>query len=275
MSWWRRAGLLPVLAASSALLSASPTAASTALPPPHVWLVADQPLGQLLQSPGAAGRLRAARTYDLLAPGAPSRAGVGSPTAVFTSAAALAASVAAGRLPAQVRTVLYDPERWAFTPRAEQVAPFAAVRQAAAAAHAHGLQLIVSPALDLMGVAGPGGGPYWRGYLAAGLAAGVALAGADVVEVQAQSLEANPAAYAALVTAAAAQARAARPGVLVLAGLSTGPTGVRVVPRTLPDAVRAVSGVVDGFWLNVPGPGAKCPRCSAPSIALALTAFQP
>jgi hypothetical protein len=35
-------------------------------------------------------------------------------------------------------------------------------------------------------------------------------------------------------------------------------------------AIRAVRPVIDGFWLNIPGPGPRCPTCNPirPDIAV-------
>jgi len=85
---------------------------------------------------------------------------------------------------------------------------------------------------------------------------------ADIVEVQAQSLERSPAAYAAFAREAAGQARSARPGVTVLAGLSTNPPGSVVGSQQLAAAIRASWPGVDGYWLNIPVPGPRCPGCN-------------
>ena len=75
---------------------------------------------------------------------------------------------------------------------------------------------------------------------------------ADVIEVQAQSLERSAATYAAFVREAAGQARAANPGVSVLAGLSTNPPGPVVTSQQLAAAMQASHSSVDGYWLNIP-----------------------
>ena len=61
--------------------------------------------------------------------------------------------------------LLYDPEAWSFTPRAEQPDPASAAQRARDIAHAHGLSLIVAPALNLTTlrpdpVSGPGGSSF-------------------------------------------------------------------------------------------------------------------
>jgi hypothetical protein len=170
--------------------------------------------------------------------------------------------------------VLYDPEAWSFTPAAEQRDPVAAATRAAQAAHTRGLRLLVAPALNLTTVLGAGGSaPRWRQFLGLRLAARMAQV-ADVVELQAQSLERDTAAYTSFVRAAAAQARAARPGVTVLAGLSSNPPGAPVTSQHLADVIAASRSLVDGYWLNIPGQGPRCPTCGPPAPGVARQALQ-
>src|SRR5579859_328076 len=112
-------------------------------------------------------------------------------------------------------------------------------------------------------MAAPSKGPRWSRFLDLGIAAAVASA-ADVIELQAQSLERDAALYSSFVRAAADQARAANPHVHVLAGLSTNPPGDPVISWQLIEAVRATRTIVDGYWLNIPGRGPRCPTCNPP-----------
>ena len=97
---------------------------------------------------------------------------------------------------------------------------------------------------------------------------------ADVVEIQAQGAEANPARFRQFVDAEAQQARTANPNVLVLAGISTNPDGRRVSAQQLLAAVQAVRPVVSGFWLNIPAGGKYCPRCGEPHPEVAMRLLQ-
>jgi hypothetical protein len=97
---------------------------------------------------------------------------------------------------------------------------------------------------------------------------------ADVVELQAQSLERDPGTYTSFLRAAAAQARAASPGVTVLAGLSTNPPGAAVAARQLTAAIQGTRGLVDGYWMNIPGQGSQCPGCNSPRPDLARAALR-
>jgi hypothetical protein len=191
----------------------------------------------------------------------------------FSSVSELTQAVTGDQLSAGTRAVLYDPEAWSFTPAREQRDPARAARQAMDIAHAHGLKLIVAPALNLTTVRPGPAGPRWRQFLNLGLAGALARA-CDVIELQAQSLERDTGTYAAFVRAAAAQARRANPRVTVLAGLSTNPPGAEVNSQQLTAAIRATSGLVGGYWLNIPGRGPRCPTCNAPRPQVGLQALQ-
>jgi hypothetical protein len=267
------------LAACSAApaTSVSPSTSSTAglsalLGHGHpAWLLSRSVLAQMVADPAAVSELSGKLVYELLKPGQPPLPGVvAEPVVTFASAAVLENAISAGQLPPGIFGVLYDPEAWAFTPVAEQQNPVQAATAAAAVAHAHGIRLIVAPALDLTTVLAPGDtGPDWRQFLELDLVGRLAKV-ADVVELQAQSLEQDTRVYAAFVRAAAAQASAARPGIDLLAGLSTNPPGVPIGAQQLMAAVWATRSVVDGYWLNVPVPGAQCPTCNAARPAIAV-----
>jgi hypothetical protein len=227
------------------------------------WLLTRQALAQVVANDVVAAGLSRLRVYELLQPGQQPASLAGAlPAVTFASAAALATAVGQQALPAGTQAVVYDPEAWEFTPPEEQHDPVAATATAARAAHAHGLQLIAAPALNLTTVLAPGGlGSRQQLFLQLGLAGGVARH-ADVIEIQAQSLERDAGGYASFVAAAAAQARAANPAVGVLAGVSTNPPGQPVDSSQLIAAIGASRPDVDGFWLNIPGAGPRCPTCN-------------
>lgn len=235
------------------------------------WLLARSALAQLLADPAARDELRRSRVYEILQPGQHALAGVTvEPVVTFASATALQDAISSGQLAAGTYGVLYDPEAWSFTPATEQRDPVRAATQAAAAAHAHGLRFFVAPALNLSAVLNPGDRtPRWRQFLALNLAGQLARV-ADFVELQAQSLERDTAAYASFVRTATSQAIAANPRISVLAGLSTNPPGAPVDSQHLTAAIHATRSTVTGYWLNVPGQGARCPTCnpSRPDIAI-------
>jgi hypothetical protein len=238
--------------------------------PVPAWLLTRRALAQVTADETVAARLARTRVYELIQAGQSPLARAGAlPAVTFASAAALAGAVRRG-LPPHTQAVLYDPEAWSFTPVTEQRDPVGAAALAARAARAAGLQLIVAPALNLTTVLAPGSKvPRSDLFLELGLPGKLARH-ADVLELQAQSLERDSGGYAAFVTAAAAQARAARPELGVLAGVSTNPPGAQVDASQVVAAIRAVRPVIDGFWLNVPGPGPRCPTCNPirPDIAV-------
>lgn len=239
------------------------------------WLVTRLALSQLISDASVRSRLDGSRILEILSPGQRMLAGVSAePVVTFSSAAALETAVRGGQIAAGTYGVLYDPEVWSFTPTAEQRDPVAAATQAAQLAHAHGLRFLVAPALNLTTVLDPGSSkPRWQRFLELRLTARMA-AVADVVEIQAQSLERDTATYTSFVQAAAAQARAAKNGVTVLAGLSTNPPGAPVTSQHLSDVIQATRAEVDGYWLNIPGAGPRCPTCNTPQPDVARQALQ-
>jgi hypothetical protein len=235
---------------------------------PLIWLLTRWALAQVAAAPAVAGRLRGARVCQLLGAGQDPLPGLGAvPVLTAGSVARLQDAITSDQLPNGTHAMLYDPEAWTFTPAAEQREPALATARAAALAHRHGLLLFVAPALSLTNVLAPGKVPRWRCFLDLGLAAALAR-DADLIELQAQSLERDTATYAEFVRAAAEQARAANPRVSVLAGLSTNPPGAPVSGRQLAAAVQATRGLVDGYWLNIPRPGKHCPTCNPPQPRL-------
>jgi hypothetical protein len=267
-------GLTAVLACllagcASQAPSPRPTPAGTESPGRRPsWMLTRAALASVLSDPAARSRLAGGPVYEILQAGQAPLGAVGAvPVVTFPSVSELARALSSGGLPTGTRAVLYDPEAWPFTPRAEQRDPAQAAGQALRLAHAHGLRLFVAPALNLTTLR-PSSGPRWQQFLHLGLAGAMAKV-ADVIELQAQSLERDTSSYAAFVHAAARQARAANPRVTVLAGLSTNPPGAEVTSQQLTAAIRATSGVVSGYWLNIPGRGPRCPTCNAPRPDLA------
>ena len=239
------------------------------------WLLTRSALSQLVANQAVRDDLRRSQVYELLQPGQkPLRSVTADLVVVFPSATALENAVTDGQLPAATYGVLYDPEAWPFTPAVEQRDPVRAATQAAAVAHAHGLRFIVTPALNLTSVLNPGHPePRWRQFLGLDLVGRLARV-ADAIELQAQSLERDTGTYTAFVQTAARQASSANHGISVLAGLSTNPPGAPVDSRHLTDAIEATRSMIDGYWLNIPGRGPRCPTCNAPRPDIAIQTLQ-
>jgi hypothetical protein len=193
------------------------------------------------------------------------------PTATFPSYAALKIALEENKVPAETKAIIYDNESWSFTPKEEQLDLARYEKLSAETAHQHGLQLIATPAADLVPVLNPQveRGKRYDEYLRLGIATKAARF-SDVYEIQAQGSLDNPDLYIRFVKSAAAQARAANPKVAVIAGLSTNPSGKKVTADQLFHAVEATRGDVDGYWLNIPGGGAYCPKCGEPQPQVAV-----
>ena len=174
-------------------------------------------------------------------------------TASWASAAKFAEDVrqADGTL-AGVDAVLYDPEAWASTPLEEQRDPASAMERFAELGHHLGYDVIITPGLQLTDVDGAlcqktdqeSDVQAFTRCDIAGDAAHVA----DIVEIQAQSLQARPEDYRAFVRSAANQARQANPDVQVIAGFALRS------PEEVQDAERSwasVRGVADGHYLSM------------------------
>ena len=180
----------------------------------------------------------------------------------FTSERAIERAFATGAIDSHVRAILYDNEAWSFTPLEEQRDSAGYTRKAASVVHAHGLQLIAAPSVNLLRTLDPGyTGKKFQRFLELGVLGGAAKS-ADVVVIQAQGAETALPLYSGFVRDGAGQARAANPHVLVLAGVSTNPSGQAVTADQVLAAIEQTKGAVDGYWMNVPSPGAYCPGCT-------------
>ena len=179
--------------------------------------------------------------------------GSATPALAWASASRFEVAVAQGRVPADVHTVMYDPEGWSATPIWERRHPDAAMGLFSETAREAGYRVVLTPHPSLVEVAGAtctrrSVESVAAAFLRCRIMARAASLG-DVVEIQAQYLESDPVAYRALVVAAADQARAANAEVVVLAGLST---RFAADAQVLLNAWDAVNDVVDGHYMAVP-----------------------
>jgi hypothetical protein len=180
----------------------------------------------------------------------------GQEVADFRSYAQFSAMIRQGTIPPGVHWVLYDNERWSLTPAGEQADPVRYEQLFAELAHQHGYKVILAPAQDLVLVNDRNGfqdgSTPWQSYLSMGLATTSARYG-DIYEIQAQryemSMYRSQHDYANFVAAAAAQARAANPDIVVYAGLST--QRVSGAGQLFEDYL-ATRDLVEGYWLNIP-----------------------
>jgi hypothetical protein len=192
------------------------------------------------------------------------------PFASFTGFLAIKSALKVGTLAHDAEGIIYDNENWQFTPVEEQQNPAHYEKLAADLVHAHGLLFLTAPGVDLVTVLAPENRttPY-DAYLRLGIAADAARY-ADVVDIQAQGSERDTTFYANFVVQAAAQARQANPNVLVLAGISTNPSGQQVTANDILRAIAATRDSVDGYWFSIPSPSEYCPSCNSfrPDIAI-------
>jgi hypothetical protein len=153
-----------------------------------------------------------------------------------------------------LHTALYDPEGWPATPVPERLDPVAYFRRFAALAHAQHWTVVITPNASLVSVPGARcvareGESTFDAYVRCDIV-GEAARYSDIVETQAQHLESDPAAYRSFVARTAAQARAANPGVRVIAGLTT---GHRYTAPQMFAAWSSVRDLVDGYYLSIGG----------------------
>jgi hypothetical protein len=192
------------------------------------------------------------------------------PFASFTSFRGIKSAFKGGMVADDVEGIIYDNENWKFTPEDEQQNPAGYEKRTADLVHARGLLFLTAPAVDLVAVLAPESQTtLYDAYLRLGIAADAARY-ADVVDIQAQGSERDTTFFANFVGQAAAQARWANPNVLVLAGISTNPSGQRVTANDILRAIAATRDSVDGYWFNIPSPSEYCPSCNnfRPDIAI-------
>lgn len=95
--------------------------------------------------------------------------------------------------------------------------------------------------------------------------------GADMIGIQAQSLENDPAAYTAYVRQAAQQAQTAQPGIRVFGELSTSPGGSAPSVADLAACVQGTRPYVVGYLLWVEPGNARAMATELKSLSPALS----
>ena len=175
----------------------------------------------------------------------------------YASATAFMTDVTQGRIPVGTTTLLYDPEQWAATPLNEQQQPSVFMAQFAQQAKAQGYSSIITPALNLMNVAGAEcaaqtGEAIEDAFIRCNIAGKAAVG--DVVDIQWQRLESDPTRYATYAATSAGQARAVHSQVIFLTQLTTRTFTTQATPTTgclMFAAYSAARTSVQGFWLHV------------------------
>jgi hypothetical protein len=259
----RLAGL--ALAAVAALLPLSAAGAQTSSKP-TVWMLSRTALAGVTANATVAASLKSETVYQVSNPGA-------TDTAVASNAvisyheyggAQAASDVKGGKLPAGTRAIVLDQEDWkgscqgsaTCTPTSDLDNPVKYAAQAAAATYNAKLTIVVTPALDLFDGTGtlPCSSTLDQCYLDYNMAGKMAaIKGADVIDIQAQSLETDTSAYKTFVMKASEQARKANSSIVVLAGLSTSPnTPASPTVSELETDAAEVQPYVSGFWMNIP-----------------------
>jgi hypothetical protein len=248
------------MAAAPVLLAAAVGGGARAsVAKPIRWMFHRGPgVAAVAADPGAARLLDNTQPYILRKPGdrlviPPSWNAI--PVAPFQAFDALAAALGQQTLAPEIQGILYDYEKWAFTPMAEQKNPIGYVKRAADLVRAQGLRFLTSPSANLVKVMAPDTGTtdaeMFEAYLRLGLAADGARY-ADAYVAQGQRALQDTDVFANFIRQAAAQARRANPNVEVIAGISTNPIGRGVVVDDLVRAIEATRSVVDGYWMNIP-----------------------
>lgn len=237
------------------------------------WILTKAALNALTADPHARARLSGAQVFEILTGNErPATAVPVVPTMSFKSFTDLDDTLSRGTLRPDIRAVIYDAEHWSKTPDDEQRDPATFYQRAAQLAHAHGLIFIATPAMDLVNAGGGKAADPAAAFVQRRIGAEAARF-ADVVDIQAQSLERDAKAYGSFVAQVSAQIRAVNPAATILAGLSTNPHGSAITPDMLVAAMLAGAGHVSGFWMNVPGKGSDCPKCNAPRPDVAVAAL--
>jgi hypothetical protein len=244
----------------------------------RTWLLAEAALREMSAAGDVTGALRGTTVLEIVSQTqkVPFAGVPATPVLSFRSEAEFSGWLSSAGS-SVIRTVLYDPEFWQFTPAAEQRDPLGYATQFVRAARQHGLTPILAPAMDLTRVLAPEAASNSAGYLQVHLPAKMAQAlagGSGYVVVQSQSLERTPAVYAALLRSAVAQIMGQNSQATVLGGLSTNPTGGPVSSDELLKDLQMTGSLVAGYWLNVPTPGPSCPSCGPPDPSLGLQLLQ-
>jgi hypothetical protein len=173
------------------------------------------------------------------------------PTKTYQSEAKLASDMNSNKIPSYVKAILYDNEPWSLTPSSEKIDPVTYYQQAYNLSHSHNYTFIAAPVPNSLD-------PEIAKY-------------ADIVDVQAQYAQSSTPTYLSAVSTVIKQAVTANPKAIIMSGISTNPSNGDPTPEQLLDIAHATySGLVKGWWLNIPGQGTACPKCQLPQPETAI-----
>lgn len=230
---------------------------------PADWILAASQFAAVVGQPGVTRLMGGGTIYEpVSARQTPSKLLPVTPTLVVHSEILLSQLVAQHQLSPDIQAVLYDNERFADTPVAEQSDPLSydqKVTGLAAANHWVTICDLIEPDRLPIGMRDP-----------AQEVPPCTIIGLNTV----QQSERQPAQYTALVTQDVNIIHKIRPTATVLAGLSANPRGGPVTASELTADIRATHDLVQGYWLNVPAPGIGCPACGLPDPNLMASALK-
>jgi hypothetical protein len=177
------------------------------------------------------------------------------PTLKYESYARFRADVLTGSISPAIRSVVYDPENWAATPLEEREDPYRWMRRFYELAKSRGYHVQQAPSRDLMQVPGAvcrkrTGETLSVAFLRCNVA-GRAAPYADLLHIQAQVLERDPAVYHWFVNVNRERALAANPAVVITSNLSTSPYDYVATPLMLLDAWSSVTDVAQGHYFSM------------------------
>ena len=155
---------------------------------------------------------------------------------IFTSYASFKAAVTAGQV-TPGETVIFDPEKWLYTPHYETLNQAKYEALAGKLASARSIKLVFTP----QGSPGPSLDAQYQ----------VAAHYATLIEIQSQAYQGNPTAFKNQVLHDISVVRAINKSVPILAGMASDPNGTPAVVTQMVASYDAVAAHVAGFQLNL------------------------
>lgn len=156
-----------------------------------------------------------------------------------------------------------DLERWSFTPESQQAHPVQAYKYFYQHLYTQPGQhfIVAAPSLDLVKSVVPDySGKLDPEFVQLKLAEKIAPY-SNFYEIQAQALENNPKKYKNLVKEIVQQVKISNPGAVVIAGISTNPSGRNIPVLDMIKDVKETRHLVSGYWLTIPETSKSCPSC--------------